>query len=303
MALRVDDPQGAKQRAAEFLAKPFSGPIGVGELAIPAVRGVGGSLLYFLDRQGERGAFHEVDFVPDPEDRAGPDLGLTTIDHVAQVVPQTEFLSWMLYYRAILGSGARGAHRSQRPARPDRQPCADQPRPDAAPAAQRLAGPGARRRDASSSAPRVPVRSTSPLPVATSSLPRPACRPSCRLPVPDNYYDDLAARFGLADADLDRLRQHAVLYDRARGRRALPLLHAQHQRRVLRGARAPRLRSLRRGQRAGASRRPSHARSVRGRGSDGDPQLKGKTSLCYALDESRWAALPAVASRFDVSFV
>jgi 4-hydroxyphenylpyruvate dioxygenase len=102
LALRVGDAAGAARRAAALLAKPFRGPIGHGELEIPAVRGVGGSLIYLLDREGGRGPFHEVDFVPDAEE-AEPDLGLVAIDHVAQVVPQTEFSSWILYYRAILG--------------------------------------------------------------------------------------------------------------------------------------------------------------------------------------------------------
>ena len=84
--------------------KPFRGPIGQGELGIPAVRGVGGSLLYFLDRKLEPRAF-VGGRLPSPtaEPVGGPDLGLRTIDHLAQVVPQTEFLSWILYYRAILG--------------------------------------------------------------------------------------------------------------------------------------------------------------------------------------------------------
>src|SRR5207253_5664963 len=34
------------------------------------------------------------------------------------------------------------------------------------------------------------------------------------LPIPDNYYLDLAARFGLTDEFLERLRAHAILYER-----------------------------------------------------------------------------------------
>ena len=34
------------------------------------------------------------------------------------------------------------------------------------------------------------------------------------LPIPENYYDDLAARLGLDDEVVDRLRDHDVLYDR-----------------------------------------------------------------------------------------
>ncbi|WP_285101986.1 sugar phosphate isomerase/epimerase and 4-hydroxyphenylpyruvate domain-containing protein [Promicromonospora sp. MEB111] len=36
-----------------------------------------------------------------------------------------------------------------------------------------------------------------------------------RVPVPDNYYDDLRARFGLDDATLGRLRDHQLMYDRS----------------------------------------------------------------------------------------
>jgi 4-hydroxyphenylpyruvate dioxygenase len=36
-----------------------------------------------------------------------------------------------------------------------------------------------------------------------------------RLPIPANYYEDLAARFGLDDALLERLSAHGILYDRS----------------------------------------------------------------------------------------
>ena len=78
MALRVDDPAAAARHATRLLAKPFAGAIGEGELAIPAVRGVGGSLLYFL----ESGAFVDVDFVAEAGG-AADDLGLLAVDHVA----------------------------------------------------------------------------------------------------------------------------------------------------------------------------------------------------------------------------
>ena len=86
IALRVADAEGMTARAKAMLASPFVGPIGKGELKIPAVRGVAGSLLYFIDRPGRRGAFFDVDFVPDPEPEAPPALGLERIDHIAQVV-------------------------------------------------------------------------------------------------------------------------------------------------------------------------------------------------------------------------
>jgi 4-hydroxyphenylpyruvate dioxygenase len=34
------------------------------------------------------------------------------------------------------------------------------------------------------------------------------------LPIPGNYYEDIAAKWGLADAHVDMLRAHNVLFDR-----------------------------------------------------------------------------------------
>ena len=74
------------------------------------------------------------------------------------------------------------------------------------------------------------------------------------LPIPDNYYDDLAARLDLDPALLEALRELGVLYDRGCRGRAPALLHRPRRRpRVLRGARAARrLRRLRSRQLTGA---------------------------------------------------
>ena len=213
LAVRVDDAESAMRRAAGLLAKPFSGPIGAGELVIPAIRGVGGSLVYFIDRPREQGAFYDVDFVPDAEAADGSGLGLTTIDHVAQVVPQNELSSWILFYRSIMGlepdartdlTDPRGlivSRAMSNPSRTLRLPLnASQAQASAAGRfMERTAGAGAQHiafacRDIVTAAGRLPA--------------------SLRLPVPDNYYEDLAARFGLDDATVERLREHGILYDR-----------------------------------------------------------------------------------------
>jgi 4-hydroxyphenylpyruvate dioxygenase len=213
LALRVEDAAAAADRATAFLAKPFAGPIGEGELAIPAVRGVGGSLLYFLDRRNGRGAFFEIDFLPDAEEPAFEDLGVTGIDHIAQVVPPTELSSWILYYRAILGlepeartdlADPRGLIVSRAMSNAERTlrlPLnASQAQASAAGRfLEQTAGGGAQHiafacKDLLAAAARLPA--------------------AIRLPVPDNYYDDLEARLGLEPALVDRLRAHGVLYDR-----------------------------------------------------------------------------------------
>ncbi|MFX8055563.1 hypothetical protein ABTK93_20095, partial [Acinetobacter baumannii] len=48
IALDVDNAGLAMQRAETLKARTFYQPVGPGELEIPAIHGVGGSLLYFL---------------------------------------------------------------------------------------------------------------------------------------------------------------------------------------------------------------------------------------------------------------
>ena len=62
MAFRVADAAAAYARAIALGAKPVAGKLGPMELNIPAIEGIGGSLLYFVDRYGERGSIYDVDF-------------------------------------------------------------------------------------------------------------------------------------------------------------------------------------------------------------------------------------------------
>jgi 4-hydroxyphenylpyruvate dioxygenase len=213
IALRVDDAAGAATRAAAMLAKPFIGPIGEGELEIPAVRGVSGSLVYFLEQPDGRKSFLDVDFVPDPGPAPAADLGLLRIDHVAQVVPEADLASWVLYYRAILGleptaptdlADPHGLIVSRAMANQDRTlrialNASQAERSAAGRFLRQTAGAGAQPiafdcRDIFAAAAALPAR--------------------LRLPIPDNYYEDLAARFDLDDALVARMRELCVLYDR-----------------------------------------------------------------------------------------
>ena len=62
-ALRVKDAAAAFKRALALGARAHHGSVGPMELNIPAVRGIGGSLIYLVDRYGER-SIYDVDFVP-----------------------------------------------------------------------------------------------------------------------------------------------------------------------------------------------------------------------------------------------
>ena len=54
MAFRVKDAAQAFERAVERGATPVRNPVGPMELNIPAIEGIGGSLIYLVDRYGER---------------------------------------------------------------------------------------------------------------------------------------------------------------------------------------------------------------------------------------------------------
>ncbi|WP_456307325.1 hypothetical protein [Paeniroseomonas aquatica] len=62
MAFRVADAAKAYERAIALGARPVTGKVGPMELNIPAIEGIGGSLLYFVDRYGARGSIYDVDF-------------------------------------------------------------------------------------------------------------------------------------------------------------------------------------------------------------------------------------------------
>eukprot|EP01040_Poterioochromonas_malhamensis_P025610 gene25610-31979_t len=65
MAFRVKDAKYAFERALSLGAEGFDSPIGEDELKIPAIIGIGGSLLYFVDRYTDS-TIYDVDFVPLP---------------------------------------------------------------------------------------------------------------------------------------------------------------------------------------------------------------------------------------------
>lgn len=97
IALDVDNASHTMARAEALKAHTFYQPVGPGELEIPAIHGVGGSLLYFLDVAGKN---WDTDFAA-VETAAAKDR-LQAVDHISQSMPYDEMLSWLLFYTGIL---------------------------------------------------------------------------------------------------------------------------------------------------------------------------------------------------------
>ena len=114
IAFRVQDAAHAYRRALELGAWGFDNKAGPMELNIPAIKGIGDSLIYFVDRwQGKGGAkpgaignmsIYDVDFVPvldaqgQPVDPNPSGHGLTEIDHLTHNVFRGRMKEWSEFY-------------------------------------------------------------------------------------------------------------------------------------------------------------------------------------------------------------
>jgi 4-hydroxyphenylpyruvate dioxygenase len=102
MAFRVADAAQAYNRAVALGARPVTGRVGPMELNIPAIEGIGGSLLYFVDRYGANGSIYDVDFrwlgVRDPKPAGN---GLTVIDHLTHNVHRGRMDVWWQFYERL----------------------------------------------------------------------------------------------------------------------------------------------------------------------------------------------------------
>jgi 4-hydroxyphenylpyruvate dioxygenase len=207
----VDSTEETMRRAVALRAKAFSQTTGPGELQIPSIRAVGGSLIYFTPgRCDER--FWEVDFVPEPATDAG--VGLTHIDHIQPSMPPEEFLSWQLYYTSLLAT--------------ERTAPVDVVDPSGLVQSEAIeSGDGAFRVTLNGAAgqtlssrflQRYFGAGVQHVAFVTEDIVASVAALRDRgvefLSLPDNYYENLAAQFGLDDAFLDRLRTNGILYDR-----------------------------------------------------------------------------------------
>ena len=72
------------------------------ELNIPAIKGIGDSLIYLVDRYGERGSIYDVDFEFLPGvDRNPGGVGLTYIDHLTHNVHRGRMAEWAGFYERL----------------------------------------------------------------------------------------------------------------------------------------------------------------------------------------------------------
>jgi 4-hydroxyphenylpyruvate dioxygenase len=107
MGWRVNDAAKAYALAIERGAEPVEVRTGPMELRLPAVRGIGGSIIYLIDRyEDEKGglSIYDIDFVYEPGvDRHPEGAGFKIIDHLTHNVYGGRMAHWASFYERVFG--------------------------------------------------------------------------------------------------------------------------------------------------------------------------------------------------------
>ena len=215
IGLMVEDAAATLDRAQKLLDQPFRQAVGPGELEIPAVRGLGGSLIYFIDPKSRLREVWEVEFEPTGEHPALGDAGLTLVDHISQSMHYEEMLTWLLFYTSLLDLA--------------KAPEQDVIDPGGLVKSQVVqSADGALRvvLNASQSRHALSTRflweafgsGVQHIAFATDDIFKTVARLEANgvalLPIPENYYDDLEAKTDLSAERIEALKAHNILYDR-----------------------------------------------------------------------------------------
>jgi 4-hydroxyphenylpyruvate dioxygenase len=215
IGLRVEDAAATVERATALGATLFESRVGPGELRIPAIRGVGGAVMHFIDQSPDLSKVWEIEFVPAEDDVPVADTRLAAIDHVGQTMPYDEMLSWLLFYTTIFSTAKApmvdivdpsGIVRSQAVENAD--------------GTLRLTLNGAENArtfaghfvaESFGSAVQHLAFASRDIFATAAAL---AANGFETLTITPNYYDDVEARLGLDPDFADRLRAANILYDR-----------------------------------------------------------------------------------------
>ena len=214
VGISVADAHSTIKRASTLGASVFQQQRSNYELDIPAIRGVGGSVLHFLDRQSDLAKVWEREFTETGE-VADDDVGLKTVDHIAQTMNHEELLSWTLFYLSIFDV--------------ERTPMKRINDPDGVVSSRAIHSRDGKGRltlngvdthrtfagrfmadSFGSSVQHVAFRTDDILETARKL----ETKGFKALPIPENYYLDLGSRFGLSQDEVESLSRYSILYDK-----------------------------------------------------------------------------------------
>lgn len=217
LSLKVPDARRTLERARALLDTPHQGAVSPGELDIPAVRGLGGSLLYFVDDAGDLGKWAEVDFLPTGE--AGAGAGLVAVDHVSQSMQYEEMLTWLLFYTSLFDAAKTPSQAVLDPGGVVQSQVVESGLAEGGQGLRLVLNGSQSHRTLSarfvtdffgSGVQHIALRTDD----IKATVQRLKANGVAMLPIPANYYDDLEVRTDLAPGEIDELRTLNILYDR-----------------------------------------------------------------------------------------
>jgi 3-dehydroshikimate dehydratase len=215
IGLSTDDSVRALNRATALHCPRFDSRVGRHEFRIPAIRAPDGSLIYFVPADLGSGGLFEIDFDLTAAGATDAGPGLTRVDHVAMGLPVESLDTWILFYRAVLGMepgasleltdphglvrscGVASANRAVRVVLNVSQSRSTQ-------MARTIAVQGG------ASVHHVAFACAD----IFATMGKLAAGGAKFVPISNNYYDDLVARFDLDAALVARMRAHGILYER-----------------------------------------------------------------------------------------
>ncbi|MFC0337357.1 4-hydroxyphenylpyruvate dioxygenase [Kushneria avicenniae] len=212
IGFRDHHPEQTMARAHAYRACAFEGPTGPGELRLPAIRGINDSLIYLVDPDTAHDRQWRTDFTL-LETSGHPDAGITGIDHLSTAVAPTQRLRWQLFFRTVFDLTASTEHEMADPnGLVFSQALVSQDHTirlvlNTSPAGETL--PGRFMSEGRGGIQQIALATDD----IFATLDRLSAKGLKMVPIPDNYYDDLAARLELDDALLEAMRVRHILYD------------------------------------------------------------------------------------------
>ncbi|WP_020683520.1 bifunctional sugar phosphate isomerase/epimerase/4-hydroxyphenylpyruvate dioxygenase family protein [Marinobacterium rhizophilum] len=211
LAFATTDLSAMLARTERYRSSRFANQAGPGELNIPAIRGIGDSLVYFVERPGNF-RFFDIDFVPLNED-GNSAVGLQRIDHFGQTVSNTDFLSASFFYKSLFGFDVEASTDL-----PDIYGLVVSRVAKSKDGRVRIPINMTAAREASAQRFIHKSKGSGVQQIAFSCddifASAEAVSADQLLPMPENYYRDLDARFALDPELLQRMRSLNILYDR-----------------------------------------------------------------------------------------
>jgi len=215
IGIEVASAQDVVERAKRLGVEPFAQPLSPGQLEIPAIRGLSGSVLHFIDQQSGLDRVWQIEFGATGQPKGA---GLKRVDHIAQTMSYEDMLSWTLFYTTLFDMDKSamvdvfdpdGLVRSQVVQAPDSALTITL---NGADTHRTLAG--AFLAETFGASVQHVALSTDDIFATLDTLTARGFQP---LPISANYYDDLAARFDFPAGLLEKMCAANVLYDRDAG--------------------------------------------------------------------------------------